>query len=70
MEILNYYDLPKVIQERFKKEYNEKMKLKHKEMGINPSQATLNSSWEWELRKTFFFKEAGNVYFSFKPIKI
>lgn len=70
MKLLDYYDLPKDVQRRFKKEHDEEMKAKYKAMGFDPNQGALKSDWEWKLKETFFFEESGNTYFSFKPNKI
>ena len=70
MKLLNYNELPKDVQVRFKKEHDKEMKVKYETMGFSPSSGSLKLDWEWCLKETFFFKEDVNVYFSFKPTKI
>jgi len=70
MKLLEYKELPKEIKKRFKEKHLNEFNKIHKSMGVNPNQWTKESAWENELKNTFFIEEPGNVYFSFKLIKI
>jgi len=71
MKLLKYHELPEDVQVRFKNEHDKEVKELHDSMGIiNPTKYTLETKWDLKIKETFFIKEAGNMYFSFKPIKI
>ena len=64
-------ELFKKIEASAKKNVRSVNKEIHDSMGIiNPTKYTLETKWDLKIKETFFIKEAGNMYFSFKPIKI
>ena len=72
MEYIDFYKMPVKKQEVFKKELLDKMKDDWKRMGFKEDvpNAEFTRELNYELRKTIFFVEHGNVYGYFVPQKL